>query len=586
MQTLQFAARCGAYRSIPPHRRSSIAAVALPASPWRSRLALTLADSRVALGLEAAAVTLLLIVAAAVRADGFMVVPRLTDETFEVLLGLQLAREGGLPLVGVQPYTGSLFTYLVAASFLLVGPKIEAGRLVVLATGILTVLPTYLLGRDLGRSIWGSVGRGRLVGLIAALLLTLSGPHIATSSRIAYSNSLTPLFTMTGLWLAHRALSRRSDRALVGCGAAFGLALQTHVSALTVILGVATAILIPAVSTAIRHGYASVWPKAEMLLVAAGAGVLLLLNVLAHNLMVGPDTANRTGLRIGRYVAEPGAESPWTLHAWGDRLVDLLRVAALAIGGQTSELETTADALLAPAVVVSVALALLGLWVAARRGWWLPLSVTVSVLLVVSLLNGRVDPIVPRVRHYATLVPLGMVMIAVGLAWLYERNVAVLRGNSIGVWVARATLAVVPLLLVTGSLTSYAAYEVERLSRPDKNNAAYLAVVDAVARSGPPDERLYLDHELIHLLTMSGGRMITHLRYAFTVAGQEFTTIEVDDDRLPIGTLPSSSRRLILHADSVPVAAKRYRLVPLPGEPGEGAPLRAFRAFPLHFRSR
>ena len=32
------------------------------------------------------------------------------------------------------------------------------------------------------------------------------------------------------------------------------------------------------------------------------------------------------------------------------------------------------------------------------------------------------------------------------------------------------------------------------------------------------------------------------------------------------------------------VAAKRNRLVPLPGEPGEGAPLRAFRAYPRHPR--
>jgi 4-amino-4-deoxy-L-arabinose transferase-like glycosyltransferase len=513
-----------------------------------------------------------------------MVVPRLADETLELLLGLRLAREGGLPLVGYAPHIGGLFTYLVAGTFLLLGPKIEAGRLVVLTAGVLTVLPTYLLGRDLGQSLWGSTGRGRLVGLIAALLLALSGPHIATSSRIAYSNSLTPLFTLTGLWLAHRAISRRSNLALVGCGAALGLALQTAVSALTVYPGVAAAIVLPMLVSTARGGFASAWPRPDVLLTAAGAGLLMVLNLVVYNVMSGLDTVSTSGNRIGRYVAESGGDSPWTLDAWGDRLLGLLQAVALAVGSQTSEVELTADALLAPAVIVSVGLALLGLWAAARRGWWLPLLVTLSVLLSVSLLNGRVEPVVPRVRHYMTLVPLGMVMIAVGLVWLYERARSWLRGNPNGLWTARIGLVAVPLLLASSSTVSYAVYESERLSRPDKNNAAYLAVLNAVARSGPVDERLYLDDQLNELLTLSGGRMITHLRYAFTVTGQEFDTIEVEDDRLPIGQRGDNSRRLILRAETVPTAAKQYRLIPLPGEPGEGAPLRAFRAFPLRAR--
>ena len=44
------------------------------------------------------------------------------------------------------------------------------------------------------------------------------------------------------------------------------------------------------------------------------------------------------------------------------------------------------------------------------------------------------------------------------------------------------------------------------------------------------------------------------------------------------------ARRLVLAAESVQEATRRYRLVPLPGEPGEGAPIRAFRAFPRHTR--
>jgi hypothetical protein len=604
----------------PPIRRRTI----LTTAPWRSRSAFALAQLRItpglAIGFEVAAVAALLVLAAAVRADDFMVVPRLSEETLEVALGLRLAREGGFPLIGLQPYTGGLFTYLVAVAFLLVGPKIEAGRLLVMTTGVLTVLPTYLLGRDLGQALWSppwerglparstgaarmaalpgdsyaprGMARGRLVGLIAALLFALSGPHIATSSRIAYSNSLTPLFTVTALWLAHRAIVRRSNLALLGCAAALGLALQTHLAALTIGPGIALALLLPMLRDARRGGLMAVWPRPRMLLLGAGAGLLMVSNLLAYNLLVGPVSVTKAEWRVGRYVGE----SAWTLSAWGDRLADLLKASALAISGYTSEVESSPDALLSPVVIVSVGLALLGLWVSARRGTWLPLLVTASVLLFVSLLNGRVEPIVPRVRHYVTLVPLGTIMIGVGLVWLYDRVCAWQRPTvhpagattdtsaGRGVWLARAGLLVVPLLLAGGSLASYNAYEAERLSRPDKNNSAYLAVLNAIAISGGPGERVYLDDQLAEQLTMTGGRMLTHLRYAFTVIGQELDTIELDDDRLPIGQRGTTSRRLILSAETVGYASRRYRLVPLPGEPGEGAPLRAFRAFPRRDR--
>jgi hypothetical protein len=602
-------------RSVPDGRR-----IILTTSPWRARpfLALTRPwiSPRLALSIEVVVVGVVLVLAALVRADDFMVVPRLTDETLEVALGLRLAREGGLPLVGYAPHIGGLFTYLTAGMFLLLGPKIEAGRVLVLITGVLTVLPTCLLGRDLGQMLGPSardaggglrgegrraqaerLTRGRVVGLIAALLLALSAPHIATSSRIAYSNSLTPLFIMTGLWLANRAIRHRSNRALIGSGVALGLALQTAVSALTVGLGVAAAILLPVIVSWKRgvQGRRApsadpVWPRLDAVVLAAVGGLLMIVNLLVYNLIAGPATAATTGNRIGRYVGD----SPWTLQAWGERLVGLLQAAALAVGGYTSEVEAPVTALLSPVIVVSAALALLGLWVSARRGSWLPLCVTISVLVTVSLFNGRVEPIVPRVRHYVTLVPLGAVMIALALVWLHDRltggqpaesEEAWRRrrsGPSATVWLTRAGLVLVPLLLAGGSLASYGAYEAERLSRPDKNNAAYLAVLESVAASGSVDERLYLDDELGEVLTMSGGRMLSHLRYAFAVRGQELDPIEVDEERLPIGQRGTSSRRLVLTAEMVETAARRYRLVPLPGEPGEGSPIRAFRAYPIH----
>jgi len=121
---------------------------------WHARLGGLTARPAVRWGVEAVALCTILGLGAALRADDFMVVPRLTDETAEVLYGLRLVREGTVPLVGVQPYTGGLFTYLVGLMFMLVGPKIEAGRLVALAAGTLTLLPTWLLARDLATSLW------------------------------------------------------------------------------------------------------------------------------------------------------------------------------------------------------------------------------------------------------------------------------------------------------------------------------------------------------------------------------------------------------------------------------------------------
>jgi len=520
---------------------------------------------------EAVAICLLLGLGAALRADDFMVVPRLTDETQEVMLGLRLAREGIVPLVGVQPYTGGLFSGLVGLMFLAVGPKIEAGRLVALLAGTLTILPTWLLARELAMSVWGAGWRSSFVGLLAGLLLAVSGPHIVTSSRIAYSNSLTPLFTMTGLWLVQRSLRRRSALTFIEGGVTFGLAIQTHVSALTLGPGIAVALLLPMLAGLRRGGWSAFWPRPWTLIVAAGGAVLMILNILAYNLTVQSASVGRTELRIGRYV---GAD-PWSLDSWGGRLLALLKASALALGSQTSEDESPVALLGSPQVLVAVGLALVGLWLVTRRGLWLPVCVVVSVLLFVSLLNSRIEPIVPRVRHYATLVPLGMALMAVAVGWLHAHAAGWRRAS----YAAQLAVVLVPLTLGAGSLVGYNEYKAERLTRPEKNNTAYLAVLRAVAVSGSARERVYLDDQLVTVLTMSGGRMLTHLRYGFLVARQEYEVVALSQTRLPVGERGSASRRLILSAESVPAMAQQYRLVPLRGDPGEGAPIRAFRAF-------
>lgn len=511
--------------------------------------------------------------ALALRLDGFMVVPRFTDETWEVLLGRRMALEGSVPLVGVQPYIGGLFSYLVALAFLLLGPKIEAGRVVAVVSGALTILPTCLLAREMARALWGPGSRSICVGLLAGLLLAVSGPHIFTSSRIAYSNSLTPLFTMTSLWLFQRGICRRSTWALALAGGAGGLAVQTHVTALTLAPGVALALAVSMATALRRGGWKSVWPRPWVLPVAASLALLVNLNLLVYNLTGQAESVGRTELRIGRYL---GAE-PWSVGAWGGRLVGLLKASALAVGGLASEDVLPPAALGSPSVLLAVGLAFGGLWVTARHGLWLPCCVVMSVLVVVSLFNSRVEPVVPRLRHYGSLVPLGMALIAVSIGWL-EAHIA---GWGRLRWAARIVALLLPAVLVATMLSASHLYVLERLARPEKNNDAYLRVVRALAGDRQPQERVYIDAALVDVVTLSGGRMLTHLRYAMDVNGQEFEVIRLSERRLPVGTRGITSRRVVLSAESAALVESQYRVVAHQGDPGEGAPLRVFRAYPL-----
>jgi len=538
---------------------------------------------RLAWLLAAAGLLATLGLALGLRLDGLMVLPRLTDETGEVWLGFRVARGEALPLVGVQPYIGALFSYLVAGAFWALGPTIAAGRLIVAWAGALTVIPTFLLGRELAdlavgdvtvgdgadRSTGDTYHRGLVVGLLGALLLAVSAPHILVTSRIAYSNSLTPLCTTVSLWLLARALARQSGASLIGSAFAFGLALQTHLGALALGPGMAAAVLLGAG----RQWRDRRWCRPTIVLLALAVGLLATGNLVAFNLTHGLASVDWIGIRSGHYLDG----EPFTLDAWGGRLIGLSRALVLALGSQVREVMSADEALVSPLVVASTALAGFGLWSYGRRGVWLPLLMVVSVLLTVSALNARVEPIVPRVRHYAMLLPLGAVLVAEGLVRLREVAGRLTRAT----WLADAALLLAALGLTVGPLFMLHTYADERLSRSDKNNRAYLAVLDAVEQSGSHQERVYLDTHLAELRTLSGGRMLDHLRVAFAMVGQEYDTIDLDLDPSMAGRSIVAPRRLLLAPATIPSAEQRFRLVPLSGEPGEDGPLRAFRAFPL-----
>ena len=235
-------------------------------------------------------------------------------------------------------------------------------------------------------------------------MLAASATDILVTSRLAYSNSLTPLLSTTGLWPLHAAVQRRSGPLLAAGGLAFGLALQTHVAAVVIWPGAAVYLLLHRRAISLR------W-----LLVAAAVATLSISNVIAFNVMTTGATAHEIVYRSSDYGGAPSAG----LAGWPERLAILMRACSLALSGRVSEY-IEPQAILSPLVLVYVGLLLVGASVLVRRREWLPMLAIVSGLLLISLLNGRLEPIVARSRHYAQLLPIGYVLVAVALGALRD----------------------------------------------------------------------------------------------------------------------------------------------------------------------
>ena len=167
-------------------------------------------------------------VALAVRWPYLQRLPHFTDEVNEVRLSLAIARGETFPLMPKDKYFGPLHTYIVAACFWLFGPSMDLPRAIVMVIGALTVVATYLLGRELA---------GRGVGALGAALLATAPQHVIVNSHVAWQNSTTPLYSTLCCWALARALRRadlpggrwaRGGRWLVLAGGLYGLVLQTH----------------------------------------------------------------------------------------------------------------------------------------------------------------------------------------------------------------------------------------------------------------------------------------------------------------------------------------------------------------------
>jgi 4-amino-4-deoxy-L-arabinose transferase-like glycosyltransferase len=121
-----------------------------------------------------------------------------------------------------------LFSYLVAASVLVLGPTALAVHLTAAIVGILTIPAVYLLGKELfaqEREPLKSYG-----GFVAALMMALSYWHL-NWSRYGVRAILVPLFSALTMYFLYLGLRTGRRRAFVACGLALGLSLYTYQAA-------------------------------------------------------------------------------------------------------------------------------------------------------------------------------------------------------------------------------------------------------------------------------------------------------------------------------------------------------------------
>ena len=247
------------------------------------------------------------LLALALRLPEYQHIPAFTDERNDIMVALRIARGEGLPLTNDPAYIGSLWNYVLAAAFWIVGESLLVPRTVVLVVGVLGVLAAYPLGRR-----WG----GRWGGALTALLVATSAGHIAFTSRVAWSHSTTPLFVTIGTWALVSAAGRRgrvSAGRLVLAGLAWGLAFQTHPTVLALLPGLAIFVVLRR-----RPLLASRW-----LYVAALLFVFVNLNLLIYNLRDRLRLDRRRDRAIGRVcrgraahgTAVPGARRPLAARA-------------------------------------------------------------------------------------------------------------------------------------------------------------------------------------------------------------------------------------------------------------------------------
>lgn len=501
------------------------------------------------------------LLALVLRIPNHQIVPAFTDERNDIAQALRIVRGEGLPLTNDPSYIGALWNYLLAGAFWVGGESLLVPRTVVLLLGVLGVLAAYPLGRA-----WG----GRAGGVLATVLLATSAGHIAFTSRIAWSHSLTPLFVTLGVWALVGAVRRSetvsvsvsvSATRLVLAGVCWGLAFQTHPTVLALVPGALAYVVMRR-----RSLLTSRW-----FYVAALAFVLVNLNLLVYNATTGFESVSRGVEQAGEY-----AESePLTARLYLERLGLLLLGLFQSLGGAV-DLETgPAELLLDPALWPIAAVAVAGVIWQWRRDNPLPALLLLSTVAILPLVNGKFN-LVPNGRYLAPLLPVLFATVGALLAdsltsvsrarFRWARQPGLARTGAVGgIAVLTAFLALHPLVYLSEYYADVPAV--------GWTNAPVFAALEEVDEYPAPDTPVILDRSLnVHHSGWGNGTPRDAFELGLTISRTPYRVADVRNEDNTSRLLAPAGRcrdQLVILAprdgnDNVEVV-DRLGLLPLPG---------------------
>ncbi len=516
--------------------------------------------------------------------------PHLTDETGEVLYARAILVEGLRPLVHTDAYNGAFWAYLMAGWLrLLAGSDpVLAPRLLSLVLGLITVLATLLLAAALAPA-----GRRPTAALLGGALMATAFTPSLVNSRVAWSNSSTPLWCILSALLLLRAVrvqaaGREAALSWLGAGLLGGLALQSHPSALVFLMGLTLWFL--------AGGGRWRWLGSAGPWLALLAALVAYSPVLIHNLRDGLKTLEEArassnwaaggagwtalpaaGLQLGRSLvggfgldglAEPGMT--WRLLAGFWAGAYLLAASWLALGRDAADRGGDPAA---PAGGGSVSAARSGATPASDpasiAGRGLPLALVVAAALGLPLFNRNWAGFL-EARYLGFLLPF---LCAAMAAWLAGQAVAegrsTVAGGGLRLRTALRTLLtalLIALPLVLGWLHQRRAMDQQR------DNRRLFEMLSEARAAQARGAAIWVDQDLKPVRWPAGGHPRRAVEYLLTMAGLPFEELPPSTLNHRLSEAPAPAPLLFLAggtAEDLGTWGRRLKALDTAPRPGE-----------------